>query len=132
MQKSVFLDKADWESIKRSGDAAIQRWINDQLNGASVTVVLIGKETSQRRWVKYELIQSWEQNKGILGIYIHNCKDRYSQTDQQGSSDFNINFKKDNESGTFSQRFRTYDWLYDNGRSNIEAWIEKAAIEVGR
>jgi hypothetical protein len=132
MQKSVFLDKADWESVKRNGDAAIERWIDDQLKGASVTVVLIGRETSQRRWVGYELIQSWAQNKGILGIYIHNCKDKDSQTDQQGNLDFNINFKRGSESGTFSQRFRTYDWLYDNGRNNIETWIEKAVVEAGR
>ncbi len=37
-----FVDKAEWESIKRTGSQAIERWIDKQLDGTSVTVVLIG------------------------------------------------------------------------------------------
>jgi len=35
------MDKAEWESIKRTGTQAIEKWIDKQLNGTSVTVVLI-------------------------------------------------------------------------------------------
>lgn len=72
----------DWEKIKKSGDKAIQKWIDDQLNGRSCTVVLIGKETSERKWIKYEIEKSWNEGKGVVGIYIHNLKD----SDQKQSS----------------------------------------------
>ena len=29
----------DWETVKRDGDAAIERWIKEQLNGRSCTTV---------------------------------------------------------------------------------------------
>jgi MTH538 TIR-like domain (DUF1863) len=58
LEKSPFLDAAAWEQIKRKGDQAIQNWIEQQLNGTSVTVVLIGAETGKRRWVKYEIKRS--------------------------------------------------------------------------
>ena len=47
-----FIDAADFEEIKKQGDEAIKRWINSQLDGTSVTVVLIGAETYSRRWVR--------------------------------------------------------------------------------
>ena len=37
-----FVDAAAFENLKRQGDAAIKRWIDGQLNGTSVTVVLVG------------------------------------------------------------------------------------------
>lgn len=53
-----FIDKADWEEVKRKGDQAIKKWIDDQLYGTSVTVVLIGNETAERKYVGYEIEQS--------------------------------------------------------------------------
>ena len=40
-----FIDAADFEKLERQGDTAIQNWIDSQLKGTSVTVVLVGKET---------------------------------------------------------------------------------------
>lgn len=50
-----FWDAAAWESVKRKGDAAVHAWIDGQLKGTSVTVVLIGTETAQRKYVSYEI-----------------------------------------------------------------------------
>ena len=41
-----------WEEVKRKGDDNIKKWINDQLKYRSCTIVLIGEETSERKWVK--------------------------------------------------------------------------------
>src|SRR5438067_7743926 len=70
-----FVDAADWESIKRRGDDVVKRWIATQLDGTSVTVVLIGSETADRPWVLYEIAESHNKGNGLLGISIHNCKD---------------------------------------------------------
>ena len=81
-----FWDSASWEEVKKKGDAAIKKWIDDQLTGTSVTVVLIGAETSNRDYVKYELEKSWGKGNGILGIYIHQMKDKDGKTDTKGSN----------------------------------------------
>jgi hypothetical protein len=38
-----FIDAADFEELEEEGDDAIQEWIDDQLDGTSVTVVLVGE-----------------------------------------------------------------------------------------
>lgn len=58
----------DWETIKKGGDKAIKKWIDDQLNGKSVAIVLIGEKTAGRKWINYEIENAWNNNKGVLGI----------------------------------------------------------------
>ena len=67
---------ADWESVKQGGDRAIKSWIDEQMKGTSVTVVLIGSETYNSEYVQYEIEKSYDLNKGILGVWIHNLKDQ--------------------------------------------------------
>jgi hypothetical protein len=86
LEKSPFYDKAEWESIKRNGDQAVKNWIDKQLAGTSVTVVLIGKETASRRWVKYEIQKSIELGKGLLGVHISGIKDQNGDTDTLGAN----------------------------------------------
>jgi len=81
-----FIDAAEFEKIKRQGDLAVKRWINSQLKGTSVTAVLIGAETYKRRWVRYEIIKSFDKDNGLLGIYIHKIKDQYEETDSKGEN----------------------------------------------
>lgn len=78
----------DWEEVKRQGDQAIKRWINHNLENRSCLVVLIGEETSERRYVLYEIEQAWNRGMGVLGIYIHNIKDRDGQTSKKGKNPF--------------------------------------------
>ena len=74
-KSSTFSDN-DWEEIKYKSDAKIKEWIDSQLSMRSCLVVLIGSTTSTRKWVKYEIKKAYELNKGIVGIYIHNLKDK--------------------------------------------------------
>jgi hypothetical protein len=71
-----FWDAAAWEEVKKKGEEAIERWIDKQLEGTSVTVVLIGAETSERRYVQYEMNQSWNKGNRLIGIYVHNLKEQ--------------------------------------------------------
>src|SRR5436189_1802700 len=87
-ESAGFWDAAAWESVKKKGDAAIEKWIDDQLKGTSVTVVLIGAQTSTREYVGYEIKQSHVRGNGMLGIYIHNTKDSSGQTDTKGNNPF--------------------------------------------
>ena len=49
----------EWEQVKRSGDSAIEKWIDDNMKYRSCVVVLIGEETASRPWVKYEIRKAW-------------------------------------------------------------------------
>lgn len=128
-----FWDAASWEKVQKEGDEAIKRWINNQLDGTSVTVVLIGKETSSRKWVRYEIRKSYEIGNGILGIYIHNVKNSLGQKDEKGNNQFGEICKDSyGKSVYFRQLYPTYDWVDDDGRENLGDWVEEAVKKVGR
>lgn len=120
-----FLDAADWESIKKKGDAAIERWIEDQLKNTSVTVVLIGAETASREWVRYEIEKSWNRGNGIVGVRIHNIKDQDKKTDTAGRNPLD-DFKLP-DGIALSSVCKTYDWVNDDGRTNLGKWADEAA-----
>jgi len=128
-----FVDSADFEEIKKGGDAAIKRWIDDQLKGTSVTVVLIGLDTSNRPYCKYEIEKSFEKGNGMLGIYIHKVKDMNGNTSTKGSNHFGeIGKDVNGNSVYFSVNYTTYDWVDDDGYNNLGDWIESAAKKAGR
>lgn len=132
-ESAGFWDAAAWESVKKKGEDAIHAWIDEQLKGTSVTVVLIGAETSQRDYVGYEIKQSHGKGNGMLGIYIHNMKDVNSRTDTQGANPFaNWSIQRGGQKVPLSQIYPTYDWANDGGRENIGAWIEAAAKKAGK
>src|SRR5690606_10923622 len=119
-ESAGFWDAAAWEEVKKKGEDAIHRWIDSQLNGTSVTVVLIGAETSTRPYVGYEIKQSHNKGNGMLGIYIHNMKDQHGYTDTKGNNPFaNWHIERNGQKVLLSSIYPTYDWVNDNGRDNI-------------
>ncbi len=133
-ESAGYWDATKWEAVKKEGDEAIKRWINSYLKNASVTAVLIGAETSTRRWVDYEIKRSSEEKMGILGIYIHNMKDRNGLTDMKGINPFSgwIYNYKDGTKKSFSDVYKTYDWVNDDGYNNFGSWVEEAVKKAGR
>lgn len=125
-----FWDAAKWEEVKKKGTDAIHKWIDDQLSGTSVTVVLIGTETSTREYVDYEITQSHKKKNGMLGIYVHNMKDSDSKTDTKGKNPFDKWTFKDANNNVIT--YPTYDWVNDDGRNKMGDWIEAAAKKAGR
>jgi antiphage defense system Thoeris ThsB-like protein len=120
-----FIDAVDWEAIKKKGNAAIKRWIDDQLENTSVTAVLIGAETADREWVQFEIQRSWNRGNGVVGVRIHNIKDQDQEADTAGRDPFE-DFKLPD--GTrLSSVCKTYDWVNDDGRANLGKWADAAA-----
>lgn len=113
-----FIDAADFEKVKRQGDTAIKNWIDNQLKGTSVTVVLVGKETCASRWVKYEIEKSIEIGNGLLGIDVSKIKDLQENTSER--------------CGKIPKGYSFYLWNNDDGYKNMGDWIEKAAKDAGR
>jgi hypothetical protein len=119
---SGFYDRAEFESVKKQGPAAIKRWINKNLEGTSVTVVVVGEETCNRKWVRYEIEQSIKRNNGIIFVKVHNLKDQNGQTCQEGEMDFGIDISE----------YPVYDWVDDGGYDNLGDWIDSSALAQGR
>jgi hypothetical protein len=113
-----FIDAADFEKVKRQGDMAIKNWIDNQLNGTSVTVVLVGAKTCSSRWVKYEIEKSIEIGNGLLGIDVSKINDLQGNTSDR--------------CGKIPNGYNFYLWNNDDGYNNMGDWIEKAAKDAGR
>ncbi|MBQ9895108.1 MAG: TIR domain-containing protein [Ruminococcus sp.] len=124
-----FVDKADFEQIKRTGTTAVHNWIDKQLNGTSVTVVLIGSETLNRPFVQYEICESLKRGNGVIGVYIHNIKDMITQKCSiKGNPHTVIGHYPDGSPAYFDNVCDgLYDYTYDDGYANLGTWIENAA-----
>lgn len=120
-ESAGFWDSADWEAVKKGGKAAIQEWIRSQMKGTSVTVVLIGAETASREYVQYEIQHSWDTDKGLIGVYVHNLKDSSGNTELMGPDPF---------AAMGFTGIYTYDWVNDDGYNNLGDWVEAAAARA--
>lgn len=127
-ESAGFVDKAEFEKIKRQGDKAVENWIDKQLNGTSVTVVLIGTETLNRPYVQYEICQSLNRGNAIIGVKIHNIRDMITKTSATAGvvhtvigtqADKNIYFDIIADG--------IYDYVNNDGYYNLGTWIEDAA-----
>ena len=78
----------EWEKITSAGDDAIKKWINDQMKYRSCTIVLVGSKTANRKWINYEIVKSWNEGMGIVGIYIHGLKNSEGYISEKGNNPF--------------------------------------------
>lgn len=116
--KLGFIDKADFEKVERQGDRAIQNWIDEQLKGTTVTIVLVGANTNRSRWVRYEIEQSILRGNGIITVDIGGIKNFNNLTTQSCSLRV--------------PGYEHYNWNTNNGRDNLGRWVERAAIAAGK
>ena len=120
-----------WEQVKRGGDAAIQKWINDQMGTRSCVIVLIGSQTASRKWVDYEIRKAWNDKKGLLGIYIHGLLNQNGQASHKGANPFaSVGLQNGR---TLDQNVAAYDPpptdskdVYGYIKDRLEGWVENA------
>ena len=112
----------NWESITKGGENAIKRWIADQMRGRSCTVVLVGSQTAGRKWINYEIIKSWNNRKGVVGIHIYGLKNRDGKISQKGMNPFD-DIGYGNTGKKLSSIVKCYDPRGKNSRERYE-WIQ--------
>ena len=123
-----------WEQVKRGGDNAIRKWINDQMATRSCVIVLIGSRTANRQWINYEIGRAWDEKKGLLGIHIHRLLNQDSQAATKGSNPFSyVKLSNGLTIADYPKIATIYDPphtvsqnAYAHIRNNIEAWVENA------
>jgi hypothetical protein len=98
--------------------------------GRSCAVVLIGQNTAGRKWIKYEIVESWKKGMGLLGIHIHNITDSLDQQSSKGAnpfSGFTIGDKPlSSIVKTYDAPFTTSKYVYNHIAENIADWIDEA------
>ena len=117
-QAARYIDRAQREAVKKQTDLAIKRWINKQMHGTTVTVVLVGQFTCRSRWVKYEIQHTIQEGNGLLEIDISKIKDFNGQTSECCGR-------------MVPNEYPHYLWFKGNGYENLGEWVEKAAREAG-
>lgn len=125
---SGVIDKAEFEKLKRIGDTAVKNWIDKQLIGTSVTVVLIGEETLSRNFVQHEIIKSKNRGNAIIGVKIHGIKSIDGRTSSPGNLRTAVSQNRDTgeKSTILDYAHAIYDYKLDNGYLNLQTWIEEA------
>jgi hypothetical protein len=125
----------DWESVTNGGEDAIKKWIANQLVGRSCTIVLVGENTAGRKWITHEISESWNENKGVVGVRIHRLKNSGGYQSASGASPFeHVTFKKDGKPLSsvvklYDPPYTTSTEAYDYIKRNLSVWVEEA-VEI--
>ena len=113
----------DWETVKSGKDIAIKRWISAQMKGRSCTVVLVGENTADRKWINHEIIKSWDDGMGVVGIRIHGIKSTDGKTSKMGSNPFGY-ITIGNTTKKLSSLVKCYNPAGSDSKEKY-AWISK-------
>ncbi|MCD0460691.1 TIR domain-containing protein [Roseiconus lacunae] len=121
----------EWEEVALKTDAAIKKWIDGQMTGKGVVIVLIGASTSGRKYIDYEIETGWNAGKGLLGVHVHNLKDSDGKQTAKGANPF-AHFRMQNDK-RLSDYAAVYDPPYSDSKAvykyindNLPSWIEAA------
>lgn len=61
--------------VESENEQYIKSKIREHLNGTSVTVVLIGRNTAESPWVDFEIRESVARHNGVVGIRVKDVPD---------------------------------------------------------
>lgn len=115
-----------WEQIKRT-DQGVKNWIEQNLNGKSCLVVLIGSQTASRPWVQYEIKRAWELDKAVVGVHIHRLKCPRSGYGLKGDNPFDrLTFRRNGLIVKPPVYETSFNDAYGDIKDNLATWIENA------
>ncbi len=118
----------EWERLQRAS-GGIKKWIDDNMAYRTCVIVLVGRRTAGRTWVKYEIEKAWNEGKGLFGINIHNLKCPRTGTCSAGANPFDDFTFKDG-GRKLSSVVPCYDpnpaSTYADIKANLADWVETA------
>ena len=104
-------------------DSKFSHWIKEQMKYRSCTVVLVGKDTANRKWINYEIVESWNSGMGVVGIHIYGLKDNDGYITTKGDNPFDyIDYGDDG--AKLSSIVKCYTPGGNNSKERYE-WISK-------
>jgi hypothetical protein len=131
LEGQPILSSQEWEQVKRRGSAAIEKWIADQMAYKRAVVVLVGKETARRPWVRYEIAYAWNNKKPLVGVRINGLADAQGNTDTPGANPFEaVQLDGGGTVGDYvplySPRGTLSQAVYADIKDNLATWVDSA------
>jgi hypothetical protein len=124
----------DWEAVTSGSaddkDRKIRTWIAGQMRGKSCTIVLVGTQTADRKWINHEIVKSWDDGLGVVGICIHGLKNNEGAISNAGANPFDF-ITHGPTKKKLSEIVKCYDPPGANSKERYD-WIAKylsAAVE---
>jgi hypothetical protein len=107
-----FFDSSVFEAAQREGDETLKRFLREGLKNTTVTAVLVGSQTTFRRWVRYEIFRSFVRGNGLLAIRIHTIPGFDKMQSAKGPNPFDdVAFTVDGENVRFKE-YMTTGWQF--------------------
>lgn len=130
LQGKPLFNAQEWETVRQRSQQAIVDWIDEQMKYKRAVVVLIGQETSERPWVRYEIEKAWNERKPLVGVYIHGLSG-LGTADNKGANPFD---KVPGVVGVPVFDPTVTNWrdeidtkaTYANLARNLESWVNQA------
>ena len=114
-----FFDSSVFESAQRESDDVLKRFLREGLKNTTVTCVLVGSETPLRRWVRYEIFQSFVRGNGLLAIRVHSIPGFNKLTSTSGFNPFEcLAFTVDGDIVRFKE-YMTTGWQFARDVSSM-------------
>ena len=126
-----YFDASIWETVKKTSDLALKRLINGELQNTSVTCILVGSNTFERRWVDYEIMKSLAKGNDILAIHINGIIGKDGKTKSNGSNPlYYLGFSFDKTGKKVNLHdFRAGKWV---DYKDLEGWTVDEVPEKDR
>jgi len=116
-----FFDSSVFEAAQRTDDDSLKRLLRDGLKNTSVTCVLVGAQTTLRRWVRYEILRSFVCGNGLFAVHIHTMKNLQGQTSTKGGNPFDdLAFEVAGDRVRFRE-YMTSGWEYSGDLTSMPA-----------
>jgi hypothetical protein len=107
-----FFDSSVFEAAQRKGDDVLKQFLREGLKNSTVTCVLVGAQTTLRRWVRYEIFRSFMRGNGLFAVRIHTIAGFDKMQSAKGPNPFNdLAFTVDGEQVRFKE-FMTNGWQF--------------------
>ncbi|EGC75200.1 hypothetical protein HMPREF0490_01090 [Lachnospiraceae bacterium 6_1_37FAA] len=110
------------EDEKEKDDEIVKNWVDEKIKGTKITILLISKETLDRKYVSYELEKSLSQRNSIIPILI--------DSEENAFDDEKIDLiiqKLDTE--LLGMKLKLRKWYQENGKENILRWLNEELEE---
>ena len=110
------------EDEKEKDDEIVKNWVDEKIKGTKITILLISKETLDRKYVSYELEKSLSQRNSIIPILIDSKENAFDDE----KIDLIIQ-KLDTE--LLGMKLKLRKWYQENGKENILRWLNEELEE---
>ncbi len=110
-----FFDSSVFEASKKESDDSLKAFLRKGLDNTSVTCVLAGTNTWQRRWVRYEAARSVLKGNGLLTVYIHGVQNKDKEVAVKGPNPLAQMGVYKTNNGIFLAEWKDDKWVkYDD------------------